>query len=51
MFTQLKAMMTKPALYEKGTVELWTDDHISKGLLEAHLDPDWDAATRIHAAV
>ena len=51
MFAQLKAMMRKPALYEKGTVELWTDEHISKGMLEAHLHPDWDAATRKHTTV
>ena len=51
MFTQLKKMMTKPALYEKGTVELWTDEYISKGMLEAHLNPNWDAATRNHATV
>jgi len=44
-------MMKKPALYEKGTAELWTDDHISKGMLEAHLHPDWDAATRKHATM
>ncbi|MCL2364340.1 MAG: class I SAM-dependent methyltransferase [Defluviitaleaceae bacterium] len=51
MFEQLKTMLTKPALYEKGTTELWTDPHISKGMLEAHLHPDWDAATRNHATV
>jgi SAM-dependent methyltransferase len=51
MLEQLKAMMRKPALYEKGTTELWTDEHISKGMLEAHLHPDWDAATRNHAIV
>ena len=51
MFAQLKAMMKKPALYEKGTMALWTDEHISKGMLEAHLNPDWDAATRKHATV
>ena len=51
MFEQLKTMLTKPALYEKGTMELWTDPHISKGMLEAHLHPDWDAATRNHATV
>ena len=51
MFTQLKAMMRKPALYEKGSIELWTDEHISKGMLEAHLHPDWDAATRKHTTV
>jgi 2-polyprenyl-3-methyl-5-hydroxy-6-metoxy-1,4-benzoquinol methylase len=50
MFTQLLAMMKKPDLYEKGA-ELWTDEHISKGMLEAHLNPDWDAATRKHATV
>jgi len=51
MFSQLKTMMKKPALYEKGTAELWTDEHISKGMLEAHLHPDWDAATRKHKTV
>ncbi|MCL2420642.1 MAG: class I SAM-dependent methyltransferase [Defluviitaleaceae bacterium] len=51
MFNQLKAIMHKPALYESGTVQLWTDEHISKGMLEAHLHPDWDAATKKHAIV
>lgn len=51
MFTTLMSMMKKPALYEKGTEELWTDEHISKGMLEAHLNPDWDAATRKHSTV
>jgi len=51
MFKQLAAMMQRPALYEKGTAmqtEIWTDEHISKGMLEAHLDPELDAATRSH---
>ena len=51
MFAQLTAFMKKPALYEKGTRELWTDEHISKGMLEAHLNPDWDSATRKHEFV
>jgi len=51
MFKELQALMRKPALYEKGNVELWTDEHISKGMLEAHLNPDWDAATRKHETV
>ena len=51
MFKQLQAVMKKPALYEKGTTELWTDEHISKGMLEAHLHPTKDAATRNHDAV
>ena len=51
MFTQLQAIMKKPAPYEKGTIALWTDPHISKGMLEAHLHPTWDAATRPHVTV
>ena len=51
MFAKLAAIIKKPALYEKGTAELWTDEHISKGMLEAHLNPNWDAATRKHATV
>ena len=51
MFAKLAAIIKKPALYEKGTAELWTDEHISKGMLEAHLHPTWDAATRNHATV
>ena len=51
MFTELSSMVKKPTLYEKGTVNLWTDEHISKGMLEAHLNPNWDAATRNHATV
>jgi len=45
------AMMNKPALYEKGSMELWTDEHISKGMLEAHLNPNIDGATRKHTTV
>ena len=51
MFKELQVMMKKPTLYEKGTTELWTDEHISKGMLEAHLHPCLDAATRKHATV
>ena len=54
MFNQLAAFTRKPALYEKGTseqTEIWTDEHISKGMLEAHLHPTWDAATRPHNRV
>ena len=54
MFNQLQALTKKPALYEKGTTSqaaIWTDAHISKGMLDAHLDPHLDAATRPHAYV
>lgn len=36
----------KPQLYEKGTSVMWTDPHISKQLLELHINPDNDWASR-----
>lgn len=36
----------RPALYEKGDSIMWTDEHISRKLLELHLDPDIDSASR-----
>lgn len=36
----------KPALYEKGNSFMWTDPHISKQLLQVHLNPDIDLASR-----
>ena len=41
----------KPPLYAPSTNNFWNDEHISKGLLKAHLDPDSDAATRRHQFV
>jgi 2-polyprenyl-3-methyl-5-hydroxy-6-metoxy-1,4-benzoquinol methylase len=38
----------KPEIYESSTSRFWDDEHISKGMLEAHLNPEWDAATRNH---
>ncbi|MFC0877864.1 class I SAM-dependent methyltransferase [Saccharicrinis sp. FJH2] len=36
----------KPAIYEKGNSFMWTDQHISKQLLEIHLNPEIDLASR-----
>lgn len=36
----------RPALYEKGDSMMWTDEHISQKLLELHLDPNVDSASR-----
>ncbi len=36
----------KPELYEKGSAFMWTDRHISKQLLNVHLNPDIDLASR-----
>lgn len=51
MLTEWMSLMKKPKLYEKGTAELWTDEHIAKGMLQAHLCPDEDGATRKYSTV
>lgn len=47
-FALLYQYAQKPALFEKSTASLWDDDHISKGMLAAHLAPDVEAASRKH---
>lgn len=46
MFSRLSDYLVKPELYASGTGAFWDDDYISKKMLEAHLNPEWDAATR-----
>lgn len=45
----------KPRLYKKGTAVMWTDPYISKNLLDVHLNPELDLASRkpdaIHATI
>jgi SAM-dependent methyltransferase len=41
----------KPKIYEKGTAFMWTDEHISKQLLDVHLNPDVDLASRKKSAI
>ncbi len=43
--------LKKPPLYSPSTSAFWDDAHISKGMLEAHLHPTWDAASRSHAFI
>ena len=43
-FDDLYGAARRPAPYEPGE-ELWNDPHIAKGMLEAHLSPDTDAAS------
>ncbi|MDL2281192.1 class I SAM-dependent methyltransferase [Selenomonadales bacterium OttesenSCG-928-I06] len=38
----------KPKIYADSTSAFWNDPHISKGMLEAHLNPNLDSATRNH---
>lgn len=42
----LQYLNKKPELYAPSTSKFWDDEHISKGMLEAHLNPDLEAATR-----
>jgi len=38
MLNQIKEYLVKPQLNSSGKNNIWTDNHISKGMLEAHLD-------------
>lgn len=43
----LSLLKREPKVYEPGTAAaFWNDDHISRHMLEAHLDPSTDAASR-----
>lgn len=46
MFDDLARFINKPALFSIATDMFWDDEHISGKLLEAHLNPDIDAASR-----
>lgn len=41
----------KPRLYEKGSAFMWTDKHISKQLLNIHLNPDIDLGSRKKSSI
>jgi SAM-dependent methyltransferase len=47
----LDVLSRRPALYEKSTDKFWDDEHISKGMMTAHLDPDTDLASRKPASI
>lgn len=38
-------------LYESTNIPFWDDEHISKYMLEAHLNPDVDSASRSHEQI
>ena len=48
---KLQIAAQKPKLYEKGDSVMWTDEHISKKLLEIHLNPQLDSASRSQASI
>jgi len=48
---ELEICSKKPPLYEKGNSIMWTDEYISKQLLEIHLNPDLDLASRSQQSI
>jgi ubiquinone/menaquinone biosynthesis C-methylase UbiE len=36
----------RPSLYKENNVNFWNDEHISKHMLEAHLNPEFEGASR-----
>jgi len=50
-FTDTIEFTKKPQIYAEGNAVMWTDDHISKQLLDVHLNPDIDLASRRRASI
>jgi SAM-dependent methyltransferase len=48
---QLEIALKRPPLYEKGDSVMWTDEYISKQLLELHLNPEIDLASRTQQGI
>ncbi len=49
-FSDLDALLCRPEPYARySTVEFWNDPHVSQFLLQEHLNPDSDLASRNHA--
>lgn len=46
MLNGLFPLLKRPALWQRSEAKFWDDDNISKYMLEAHLNPGWDAASR-----
>jgi SAM-dependent methyltransferase len=51
MIDNLFHLLTRPALWQRSPEPFWDDEHISMGMLDAHLNPDWDAASRKHSVI
>ena len=44
--TEIGKFTSRPPLFEPGTDAMWSDPHISQQLLQVHLDPNTDLASR-----
>lgn len=51
MIDNLFRLLQKPELWQRSAEPFWDDEHISQDMLEAHLNPDWDAASRKHSYI
>lgn len=51
MFKSLIPILERPPLYTKTAVPFWDDEHISKQMLIAHLDPGFEGASRKFAFI
>ena len=51
MLKNIETVLEKPILYKKTEGEFWNDEHISKQMLKAHLNPEFDGASRKHAFI
>lgn len=49
LYDDLHDLMKPPALYERTDAAFWDDEHISRGMLTAHLDPEFEGASRSFA--
>lgn len=47
----LRRLCQRPPLFAPHEVLFWDDPHIAGQMLEAHLDPEWEAASRPHAII
>ena len=46
MFDRISKSLEKPPIYTKAKAAFWNDEHISKQMLKAHLDPEFEGASR-----
>ena len=46
MLHRLSSILERPPLYAETQVAFWNDEYISKQMLEAHLDPNFEGASR-----
>jgi SAM-dependent methyltransferase len=46
MYNDIFMNLKRPALYKQNEINFWNDEHISKHMLTAHLNPDYEGASR-----